>query len=151
MPRECWFSPYPRFTSRGSNATLEALADADTKIGHMETIVGARFSSNLPNSYYPPFKLSDLKEKRKKARASAVNGGQGGDNLHSGYLTIVENQRRAEVEVNFWLIGFLFQDAYQTEILQLNGLRKERLTLIIIADFAYNPEFRKTGCLLPPS
>ena len=85
-----------------------------------------------------------MKEKRKKARAAAVKGG---DNLHSDYLTIVENQRRAEVEVNFWLIRFLFQDAYQTEIMQLNGLRKERLTLIVIADFAYNPE--KRGAYFP--
>jgi hypothetical protein len=103
MP-ENWFSPYP-VISRGSPGALEDLDNFDKDLSYVKSIV------------------ADLKEKRWKAiestkpdSATAVQG------LHSDFLTIVENQRRAESE--------------------LSRLREERLKLVLLADLAFDPSNR---------
>ncbi|KAF8815222.1 hypothetical protein BYT27DRAFT_7249308 [Phlegmacium glaucopus] len=103
MP-ENWFSPYP-VISRGSPGALDDLANLDKDLSYIESI------------------LADLKEKRRKARESANTGPVALiEGLHSEFLTIVENQRRAESE--------------------LSRLREERLKLVLLADLAYDPPNR---------
>ena len=101
MP-ETWFSPYPSITL-GSPTAVEKLSDLDKDINYLETIV--RISGCFWPNYISPFlilfKLSDLKEKRKRARdmKEHINAGIPAEDLHSDYLTIIENQRRGESEV----------------------------------------------------
>lgn len=103
MP-QTWFSPYPRI-SRGGNEALEELANLDRDISHLKSIVRAYFSCNSPLQHLIHFQVSDLKEKRQKARDSKPEipttdaGYEPKSELHSDYLTIIENQRRAENEV----------------------------------------------------
>lgn len=101
-----WFSPFPH-VSRGGDEALKELADLDKDISHLETMV------------------SEMREQRRKARnlkAPTPAGGKPASELHSEYLTIVENQRRAVKEVR--------------------NLLKERLVLVLRADLAFQPDRR---------
>ena len=89
--------------------------------------------------------MSDLKEKRQKARdlksSNPTDAGcepKSDSELHSDYLTIVENQRRAENEVR--AVHNFFPMLNRTT--QVYNLLVERLTLVLRADLADRPEKR---------
>ncbi|KDR66305.1 hypothetical protein GALMADRAFT_217152 [Galerina marginata CBS 339.88] len=102
MP-ESWFSPYPKI-QRGLPSAFEDLDNMDKEIGFLESI------------------LLDSKERRKLARSLPRPPIGEETERNSAYLTIVENQRRAEME--------------------LSKLRGERLKLILIAGLAFDPSVR---------
>jgi len=82
-----------------------------------------------------------LRKKRQSARESASRRPEIGDaDLHSEFLDIVHNLRKAENEVKF---GDYFADTMGSLMSsQLSRLQEERLKLVLLANLAFEPTRR---------